>query len=161
MGYTQKVQSHFLACTRLLESARSDGQLHPIFTPVQMGEKNFRPYLRRQIRGNFLDEDINAEWAFIECIRILLTGQLEGLGFSSRKIEKFDIKDTNITVINRDLLPSYEDLVSILLQTGQSETERIHKLEELFTGLYFQGVRVMIFDYGTWIRPHGKDKYTP
>ena len=44
MAYAQKIHPHFLACTELLEQARAAGELHPIFAPVKIGKKNFRPF---------------------------------------------------------------------------------------------------------------------
>ena len=138
MAYAQKIHPHFLACTELLEQARAAGELHPIFAPVKIGKKNFRPYLRREMRGNFLDEDIDAEWAFIECVRIVLNHQLCKLGFSSRIMENFDIKESNITVINIHQLPVYTELTDILTCTPDCEIERITKILELFTRLHDQ-----------------------
>ena len=159
MAYVQKIHPHFLACTELLEQARSDGRLHPIFTPVKMGKKNFRPYLRREMKGVFLDEEVDTEWAFVECVRILLAWQLSKIGFSSRIMENFDIKESNITVINIHQLPVYAELTDILTCTPDCEIERITKILELFTRLHDQWVQIMLFDYGTWTRPDGKDKY--
>jgi hypothetical protein len=146
---------HSLACVEVLESCRLDGKIHPIFCPVKVWKGDFRPYIRRERKGDFINPKDVVESTFLKCVKYLLTYQLKESWFShSWTANEFDIKRWNITIVGKENIPSLWDMQEALT----SKQEKIGKLTSILDVASNDGVRVMLFDFGTWIRPDGGHK---
>ncbi len=155
LKFARTLHHHSLACAEILEKCHWDGKIHPIFRPVKVWKWNFRPYIRRAREGEFINPKDLAESTFLKCVKHLLTYQLRESWFShSGTANEFDIKRWNITIVRKENIPSLWDMQKALT----NKQEKIDRLISILDTASNDGVRVMLFDFGTWIRPDGGHK---
>lgn len=165
-----KIHSHYAYCTDVLNAAKHDNKIKPIFEPVWMHPENSRPYLVRAIPGDtfsnyLLDIDNsprklllqNFFWKFINPY---LKREISELGFTDDE-RQFDIKPENILINSAmwEILKQDKTIEKLKLLGSQNWNKRWRELLLLLSEWYNKWARIYLFDYGTWIKPDGMDKY--
>lgn len=163
----KQVHDHYMRCTNILKHAVESTQIHPVFEPVWMHPENSRPYLVRAIPGRTFSDYFSTLAAsektmlknfFWKFINPYLKEKIRALGFSDEK-EQFDIKPENILLnpILENILSESLDTIKDL--TSKNSPEREEAFLSLLSHWYGAGAHIYLFDYGTWIKPDGTNRY--
>lgn len=156
-------------CTDVLRAACQQGKIHPIFEPVWMHPENSRPYLVRAIPGdsfgNYIEEKGHSDTMILQnflstFLNPYLKKRLRDLGFTD-KTEQFDLKPDNFLMnpALRSILEEEDTQRKLYNLANQKTSKRYQDFLALLSQWYEAGAHIYLFDYGTWIKPDGTDKY--